>query len=150
MRTIRTEREIAAPIAVVWDELTDLSSYREWNPHVVDAGGTLGEGERIEIRVSQGGGRARKIPVRVTRFDPPRTLSWRGRVLAPSVFEGEHTFELHELADDRTRLVNREAVTGVLVPFVVADEAERDYEAMNEALAARAEERFASASNGET
>lgn len=150
MRTIRTEREIEAPIDVVWDELTDLSSYREWNPHVVDATGTLREGGRLSVRISQSGGRARAIPVRVTTYDPPRTLSWRGRVLTGALFEGEHTFELHELADDRTRLVNREAVAGALVPWLVADDAERDYEAMNEALAARAEERFASAENGET
>lgn len=149
MRTIRTEREIAAPVDVVWEILTDLPAYGEWNPHVVEAAGDLREGGRLAVRVSQGGERARGLPVRVTAFDPPRRLAWRGRVLGAPVFAGEHTFELHELAADRTRLVNREAVSGVLVPLLVGDDARRDYEAMNEALAARAEERFARAENGE-
>ena len=121
--------------------LTDLPAYREWNPHVVDAGGRLREGETVEIRVSRGGGRARALPVRVTTVDPPKRLSWVGRVLAAPLFEGRHTFELHELGERRTRLVNREAVTGLLVPLLVADDADRGYEAMNDALAARAEAR---------
>ena len=125
----------------MWDVLTDLSAYREWNPHVVDAGGRLREGETVEIRVSRGSGRARALPVRVTTVDPPKRLSWVGRVLAAPLFEGRHTFELHELGERRTRLVNREAVTGLLVPLLVADDADRGYEAMNDALAARAEAR---------
>jgi hypothetical protein len=150
MRTIRTERVIEAPRDVVWDELADLSSYRDWNPHIVYGSGTPREDGRVTIRVSQGGGRARAIPVRVTRYDPPRLLSWRGRVVAAPLFEGEHTFELHELADDRTRLVNREVASGLLVPLLVYGDPELDYEAMNDALARRAEERFASAPNGAT
>ncbi|MDS0296198.1 SRPBCC domain-containing protein [Halogeometricum luteum] len=142
MRTIRTEREIAAPAEAVWEVLTDLSAYREWNPHVVDAGGRLREGETVEIRVSRSGGRARALPVRVTEVDPPRRLSWVGRVLAAPLFEGRHTFELHELGERRTRLVNRETMTGLLVPLLVAADAETDYGAMNDALAARAEARF--------
>ncbi|ELZ31078.1 hypothetical protein C474_09594 [Halogeometricum pallidum JCM 14848] len=39
MRRIRTEREGAAPAEAAWDRVSDISSYRERNPRVVDGGG---------------------------------------------------------------------------------------------------------------
>lgn len=142
-REIRTQIEIDAPPSVVWDVLTDLSSYREWNPHVTEASGDLRENGAIEIRVQPSGGRSRTMTTTVAALDPQRRLTWVGTVLSSWLFEGRHSFELEPLADDRTRFVNRERLSGLLVPFVVADDARLDYEAMNRAIAERSERRFA-------
>ena len=143
MREIRTELEVDAPPEVVWDVLTDLSAYPEWNPHVTAASGDLRERSDLDIEVRPGGSRSRSMNVTVTALEPQRKLEWVGTVVSPWLFEGRHTFELEPLADDRTRVVNRERLGGVLVRFVVADDAECDYEAMNLALAERAENRYA-------
>jgi hypothetical protein len=137
MRHIRTEREIDAPPAAVWAVLTDLPAYPAWNPHVVAAEGDLREGARLDIRVRTGDGHPRAMRVTVERVDPERTLSWVGTVVGSGVFEARHTFELHPLAGDRTRLVNREDLTGVLVGVVVPEDASLSYGAANEALAER-------------
>jgi hypothetical protein len=137
MRHIHTEREVDAPPAAVWAVLTDLPAYPAWNPHVVAAEGDLREGARVDIRVRTGDGRPRAMRVTVDRVEPERALSWVGTVGGPRVFEARHSFELHPLAGDRTRLVNREDLTGLLVGIVVPDDASLSYEAANEALAER-------------
>ena len=142
-REILTRVEIDAPPTVVWDVLTDLSSYREWNPHVIDARGDLREGSEIEIHVQPSNGRSRTMTTTVTEFDPQRRLTWVATVLSSWLFEGRHSFALEPIDDARTQFVNRERLSGVLVPFVVADDARLDYEAMNRAIAERAERRFA-------
>ena len=143
MRDIFTEREIGAPPADVWAVLTDLGSYREWNPLVTDASGRAEAGERIAIRIQLTDRRPAKMSATVTVADPPRKLEWVGRLRVPGLFTGRHTLELEPLADGRTRLRNRERASGLLVPLVVPRGAAADYEAMNRALADRVAERAA-------
>lgn len=145
MREIRTEIDIDASPRVVWQTLTDLRSYREWNPHIVEANGDHLEGSKVTIRVQRTESKPRSMSVTVTDCDPLQRLRWVGHVVHPRLFEGEHTFELGLLGENRTRLYNREQMSGLLVPFVVADDAERDYEAMNRALAERVEQRESAA-----
>ncbi len=48
---IDSERTIAAPLAVVWDVLTDLPRYGEWNPFCIECRSTLKPGDPIDMRV---------------------------------------------------------------------------------------------------
>lgn len=128
-----------APPERVWEELTDLESYEEWNPNITFAAGSLEEGAEVDLRVQPTYGRERSIRVTVTEVDPARKLQWVGAVGGRWLFEGQHTFELHPLDGDRTRFVNRERVSGVTAPIVVRDGASRAYKAMNRALASRVE-----------
>jgi hypothetical protein len=137
MREIRTEAVLDATPEAVWDVLTDLGAYAEWNPQTVEASGTVTEGERVELTVRPGGGRERTMTATVVEADPPRRLEWVATVGGRWLFSARHTFELEPLEDGRTRLVNGERLTGVLVRFAVPDDAESDYEAMNRALAER-------------
>ena len=137
MREIRTEAVLDATPEAVWDVLTDLDAYAEWNPQTVEASGTVAEGERVELTVRPGGGRERTMTATVAEADSPRRLEWVATVGSRWLFSARHTFELEPLEDGRTRLVNRERLTGVLVGFAVPDDAESDYEAMNRALAGR-------------
>lgn len=137
MRHIRTEIEIDAPPAAVWAALTDVDAYEAWNPHVVAARGDLAVGSTLDITVAREGTRDRSMTVTVTDLDPERRLAWVGRLRSPLLFEGRHVFELEPLDGDRTRLVNREEVRGVLAGLVVTDAPEVDYEKMNAALNAR-------------
>jgi hypothetical protein len=148
MREIRVETDVDAPVETVWAVLSDLDAYEEWNPQVTSASGDLREGGRVRIRVAQSSGRERSMRATVTAVEPERRLEWVGTVGGSWLFEGRHTVELEPLDGDRTRVVNRERVTGLLVPVVVPADVERDYEAANRALAARAEGLAAEASAG--
>ncbi|KAB1187448.1 MULTISPECIES: SRPBCC domain-containing protein [Haloferax] len=140
MQEIRTEIEIDAPPATVWTELTDLSSYSEWNPHIPDASGTLEVGESLDILVRRAGVKDRSMTVTVTALDPGKRFEWVGKLLSPRVFEGRHTMVLEPVGEEKTRLINRERITGVFARFVTTAEPERDYEAMNRALKERVEQ----------
>lgn len=141
MREIRTDVDIEAPPETVWSVLTDLEAYGEWNPHITRATGALEVGSSLEIDVDRIGAKPRTMTVTVTDLEAPRRLEWVGSVGFGVVFEGRHTFELTPVDGDRTRLLNRELVSGLVGPFAVTDEPERDYARMNEALKERIEGR---------
>ncbi|WP_410766528.1 SRPBCC family protein [Haloferax sp. DFSO60] len=136
MREIRTERIINAPPADVWDVLTDISSYPDWNPHLVNAtvNSDLRVGSNLEVLVRREGARDQSMNVTVTELEPGRKLAWVGTLLSPLLFSGRHTFELEPFSNNRTRFINREEIRGILASLVTTATPERDYEAMNEAL----------------
>ena len=137
MREIRTEIVLEAPPEAVWDVLTDLEAYEEWNPRTVAADGTVAEGEQIALTLSPQDARERTFGAEVVDVDPARRLEWVATVWSPWVFSARRTFELEPLEERRTRFVNRETFRGVLVRFALPDDAEADYEAVNQALAER-------------
>ena len=78
----------------------------------------------------------------VIRAAPGRELRWLGRLFLPGIFGGEHSFEMSPLGEGRTRFVQREKFSGLLVPFLwngLATSTRRGFEAMNTALKERAE-----------
>ena len=147
MKTIRTSVDIDASLSTVWTILTDLRVYDEWNSQTTSASGTVAIDETVNLHVERTGSRAVDIRATVTRVDPESTLEWVARLPIPHLFTARHTFELEPLDDGRTRFVNHEQLSGLLVPFIVSDDAQQDYEAMNWALAERAEQHIAVSSD---
>jgi len=81
---------------------------------------------------------------RVVAVDEARELRWLGRLLLPGVFDGEHRFALHPLAEGRTRFERGERFAGLLVPLVrgrLDGDTRRGFDEMNAALKARAQSR---------
>jgi hypothetical protein len=134
--------DIGATPERVWDVLTDLAAYQEWNPFIVRAEGVVGPGRRLTLRMQPVGGRAMTLRPRLVEVAAGRELRWRGRLGLPGLMDAEHTFELQPQPGG-TRLVQSETFRGILVPFVAAS-LDRStlpaFEAMNEALRRRAEE----------
>ncbi|WP_224268110.1 SRPBCC domain-containing protein [Haloprofundus salinisoli] len=142
MKHIQTAIDIEAPPEIVWEVLTDLDVYHEWNPYITEASGEISEGETVTIRVEPTGRRDSTLRCTVTEVVPERRLQWVGRLRVPGLFTGRHTFELEPLGNDRTRFVNHEDVFGLLARFVVTEETPLDYDWMNQELARRAELQF--------
>jgi hypothetical protein len=142
MIDLTVESEIRAPAAEIWKALADLPGFADWNPFIRSAAGELAVGARLTLRVKP------SLPVplvfrpTVLVCDANRQLRWRGRFLAPWIASGEHTFTLEPGGDGCTRFVQHERFTGLL-PLVaarlIAREARRGFEAMNQALKARVE-----------
>jgi hypothetical protein len=138
-RELRAETEINASPAQVWKVLTDFPAYPEWNPFIVSAAGEARVGARLTNKLSNDGGVMTFKP-KVLAASPGRELRWIGRFGMPGIVDGEHYFLLEELAGGRTRLVQGETFTGVLVPFAGGSlKVEDEFRAMNAALKARAE-----------
>lgn len=141
-RELDTEIEIAASPQTVWRVLTDLSQYKDWNPHIPQAEGEVREGSRLTVRIVEPSGSSMTFRPRVTRVVPNAEFRWLGRLLLPRLFDGEHIFEISALGHDKVRFVQRESFRGVLVlPFwkKLNTETRHGFEAMNAAMKLRAE-----------
>ena len=75
----------------------------------------------------------------VRAVEDGRELRWLGRFLVPGLFDGEHSFTLETLPGGRTRFVQSERFSGVLVGLLgrTLERTEAGFHAMNEALAER-------------
>ena len=141
-RTIRSAIEIRAPQDAVWQVLTDFDSYPEWNPHIRTVRGRPRVGARLTIRSQPPSGRPIVLRPVVEVFDPPTELRWRSTFIARGLFNGEHGFRLEPIATDRTRFMQDETVSGLLVPLYARlrlPRAREGFAQVNEALRQRAE-----------
>jgi hypothetical protein len=124
----------------VWDVLTDLERYGEWNPGFVEIHGRAEVGARLDVTFAKDGGRGMTMHPTVLVADPEREFRWLGRLLVPNLFDGEHRFEIHQDGPGRVRFVQAERFGGLLVPFL-RRMIERDtlamFERVNTALAER-------------
>ena len=108
MRELRREIDIDAPPAAVWAVLTDTRSYSEWNPFMPHLAGELREGAKLEVRIEPPGGRAMTFKPTVLAVEPDRELRWRGRLLVPGIFDGEHILHIEPLDQARSRFTQAE------------------------------------------
>jgi hypothetical protein len=132
-RHINTEITIDATPEEVWEALTDLDSYPNWNPYHVSvrSRGALDSGRRLEVDIHKPNGERVKIKPRVLRMEPLRELTWGGGIAG--VFWGEHRFVL-EPSRDGIRLIHSEDFTGFAVRYAGLDAVEEGYVLMNDAL----------------
>jgi hypothetical protein len=142
MKQLHTQIEIAAPAKRVWELLTDFASYPQWNPFIRYISGRLAPGERLRARLEPPGRRAMTFKPKVLTAEPNRELRWLGHLLTPGLFDGEHSFTIEPLEDNRVRFVQREAFKGLLVPLFARSletNTLQGFEQMNRALKERAE-----------
>ncbi|WP_425259105.1 SRPBCC family protein [Rubrivivax sp. RP6-9] len=143
MEHIRTEIDIAASPAAVWHVLTDFPAYPAWNPFVRSIRGSQAPGSPLHVTVQPEGGKPMSFKPRLLIFEPGKELRWKGRLLAPGIFDGEHYFALSEPSPGTVHFVHGEVFRGLLVPLVFRGAmragTERGFAAMNRALQARAE-----------
>jgi hypothetical protein len=139
--SISTAVEIDAPPSRVWEVLVDLPAYSEWNPFIVGAEGKVAVGETLSLRMALPGRDPMTIEPRLLVVEPGRELRWKGRVLVPGLFDGEHAFVLTPLANGRTRLDHSERFAGLLLPIaksMIYDATVESFHALDAALAERA------------
>ena len=115
---IATEIEIDAPVARVWEVLTDFPGYATWNPFMVNLEGKVEVGAPITIDIRPPGGKPRRMREKIYAIAPNEELRWGAHLLIPGIGSGVHVFRLEELPGGRTRLHHGEVFSGILVPFV--------------------------------
>ena len=142
MKELRTEIEIQASPEKVWQILTDLAKYPEWNPLITRAIGKATVGARVDITVPSGS-KEMILHCTVAKAEPNRELCWKYHVILPNLFRGEHSFIVEPMGTNRVRFVDREIFNGLLVPLQAKDidtNSKRGFEEMDKALKARAEQ----------
>lgn len=141
---IATEILIDAPPARVWAVLADLAAYGAWNPFMPEASGALQPGTRLRVRIVPPGGGGMTFRPRLLAVTPEKELRWRGHLLIPGLFDGEHRFLLESVdGGQRTLFRHGESFSGLLLPVIFGARAQAatraGFEAMNAALKRRAE-----------
>src|SRR3954471_20232199 len=116
MRSYESSATIDASPDEVWQVLVDGPAYAAWDSGVERIDGTIAPGETIKVRSEAAPGRA--FPVKVTGFEPGRSMTWSGG-MPLGLFRGVRTFTLAPEGDGRTtRFSMREEYTGPLLPLI--------------------------------
>ena len=137
---VYSQIEIDALAHRVWETLVDFDAYPDWNPFIRKIGGAARPGGRLSVAIHPPGRRPMTFRPIVLRAQPHRELRWRGRLLLPGLFDGEHVFSIAPLSSTRVRFSQREKFSGLLVPLVrrrLLDATRRGFEEMNQALERR-------------
>ena len=144
MNQISTDIEINASAERVWQVLTDFPKLPEWNPFLRSVEGKLEVGQPLKVYLKGSKGMGMTFKPTVLKAEPNREFRWLGRLLLPGLFDGEHSFIIESLEENRVRFLQGEKFTGVLVPlttiFGVMKNARVGFEEMNRTLKGRAEQ----------
>jgi len=106
--------EIAAPSKVVWDVLTDLDQYPEWNPFCLSATSTLEIGAAVEMVLADytGAGGTFLNTEYVCAFVPERLLSWELRATPESPYAARRDQVIEPSTDGSCRYYSTDAFLG--------------------------------------
>lgn len=111
--TLETTIEINAPIAQVWEKLTQFEDYPNWNPFIKEIKGEVAVGNQIEAQID-----TMKFKPVVLAFDQEKEFTWKGKLLIPGIFDGKHSFKLQKIDENTTRFFQTEEFYGILVSFL--------------------------------
>lgn len=108
-------RTIGAEPQVIWNLLTDASTYQQWNPAVLDIRGEIREGE--QIRLKSIANPKREFKLNVSDVEPPkRMVWWDGMPLG--LFKGVRTFTVSSTGDGKSEFKMEEVYTGLMAPLI--------------------------------
>jgi hypothetical protein len=139
MKSYEATATIAASPDTIWRILTDAPAYAAWDSGVERVEGTIAPGETIKVHSQANPGGA--FPVKVTKYDPGRSMTWSGG-MPLGLFKGVRTFTLAPQDGGQTRFQMREEYTGPLLPLIwrTMPDLGPSFEQFARGLKARAEE----------
>lgn len=142
MPIYQTSFEVNAPADRVWQVLTTLDRYPDWNPQIPLARGALERGSQINLRLALPGRPPLDLAATIEEVRPASLLTWRGHVVAPWFFEGYRRFEIKPITGSKVLVTHVEDVHGLLAPLfsvLMGTPVQKSHTALNEALRVRAE-----------
>lgn len=141
---IRHEIKIQAPPKDVWKAIIGFNDLHRWNSQLEYLGGEVAPNGKLQLRLSAKGADPYTFNAVVSAFEPEKRFAWLAITGVPRIFDGEHFFELQDLGDGSTLLVNREEYRGLLSPIIkrlpMMQSAPAGFQLMNEELKRYVEE----------
>jgi hypothetical protein len=129
--------EISASPERLWELLVGFDQFPLWNPFIRRARGHIRPGERLTLLLKIPNGPKLLLRPKILMVNPGRKLRWVGNLLFPGLFDGDHTFLIEPMHARKTRFIQEEHFTGVLVPLFggyISRGAARGFTAMNAAM----------------
>ena len=93
-KSYTVSRQIQAPAQLVWDLLTDPSSYQDWNPAVLSIEGVMSPGSTIKL-VSVASP-SRTFSLTVASMQAPNRMVWSDG-MPWGLFRGVRTYQLESV-----------------------------------------------------
>lgn len=115
MKSYEARSTIRATPDEIWAILIDAAGYGAWDSGVERVDGRIAEGETIKVISKAAPGRS--FPIKVTEFQPARSMTWSGG-MPLGLFIGERRFSLAPNASGVTEFHVREEYTGPLLPLM--------------------------------
>jgi hypothetical protein len=116
----RNEIEIHATVEQVWQVLTDLERYTEWNPLLYKGAGKVEPGETVVVDAKTAS-KDMNFVCQVVKVDPCHEFAWKFQVIHPLLFRGVHIFTIEPIDDHTVRFIDREQFEGLLLPMQAKD-----------------------------
>ncbi len=116
MKNIQTEILILADNAKVWDVLMNFDSYPKWNPFITSISGEPKLGSRLTVSIKPPGGNGMTFKPNILTLEANKEFRWKGKLGINGIFDGEHYFILEVLENDKTKFIQGEKFSGLLVP----------------------------------
>lgn len=111
---IRKEVEINAIPEKVWGSIIDFPNYKHWNTQLTYLGGNVKPNGSLHLKLSVAGTNPYEFKPTISHWDEHKKFAWLAITGLPRIFDGEHFFELIDLGNDKTLLINREEYRGIL------------------------------------
>ncbi|MBI3372422.1 MAG: SRPBCC domain-containing protein [Betaproteobacteria bacterium] len=142
MHRVDTQIEINASAERVWSVLMDFPGHARWNPFVRSIEGTATVGGSLSVFIQPPGSGGMRFRPTVLAIAPKLEFRWKGKLVIPGLFDGEHCFKLEPKSDTQLLFRQAEVFSGLLVPLFrrsLEGATKQGFIAMNEALKREAE-----------
>jgi hypothetical protein len=142
MHRVDTQIEINASADRVWSILMDFPGHARWNPFVRSIEGPAIVGDSLSVFIQPPGSSGMRFRPTVLAVKPKREFRWKGKLVIPGLFDGEHVFILEPKSDTQLVFRQGEVFSGLLVPLFrrsLDGATKQGFIAMNEALKREAE-----------
>lgn len=135
-----THIDIEAGPQPIWQVVSDLAAFDDWNPMLRNVKAPLERGGKVSFEVQRKGASPLKLKAKITELKAPNALIWRGGV--DLLITGEHYFRIEQLDQRHCRFHHGEYLRGLLLPLLrgMLKKADEVYESMNIALKQRVEQ----------
>lgn len=134
--------EIDAPAELVWQVLTDVDKYGEWNPFCVECKTTLEPGSPIDMKVRLVGPKLKQQREFIRTHTPGKEFSYNMKPAPLGLLSSERSHEVTALEGGRTRYVSHFQLNGPVAPvvaYLLGRALTTGFEGMTEAVKTRAE-----------
>jgi hypothetical protein len=111
---VRHEITLDASVEKVWQTVIDFEHYSQWNTQLSYLGGKIAPNEKLHLKLAVEGATPYEFKPTVSQWKEREVFGWIAITGLPRVFDGEHFFELNDLKNGKTLLINREEYRGIL------------------------------------
>lgn len=143
MKEIYSEIEINASSKVVWDILMDFDNFPNWNPFIKEISGNPQVGSKLQVLIQPPDSRGMTFKPKILDNEAEKKLRWIGTLGIPKIFDGEHSWIINEINENKVLFVQKERFTGILMPLLggMLKNTEKGFKMMNKALKKEAEKK---------